>query len=322
MYLFQSPMLRPRVVDLLDANQTVIARKVAALVPDLKSVQVYRGRPSVNTATGPMPSWTLSSRAGYAEMEFTEEPSEEDKAAIVDLLRAFDGTNPRAYKLYKFAKNPAAWDDWEEEPFDVDFKSALKFTLAKKVLPKVKGRPTKVEYYEKSYDQLDQFENPVLDPTTGQPVRVYENLIAEIDFTLIYDSDGLIKDRSLKLYWYREDGTKSTQYKELGRGYDAVLDKDFRVSEGQQRRRSVVNTLSAILLEWMKGHFALGMLESDIVDLHKAWFETHQSAFSLYLETGSPKINNDIASDPSAWLDEAYEGMQTVRDFLLEELTD
>jgi hypothetical protein len=232
------------------------------------------------------------------------------------------------YKIYSLLKNPDEQDDLTT-PKDIDFKSDLTISLQKKTLPKVQGKPTAVEYYEKKYYQTD--ENGLVLDATGNPVVIYENIICRIDFQLSYDPLGFISSKIAMLQWYREDG--SVDYstgKDLGKLYDPVLDHEARIMEGKQRRQAIVDGLQLPVLGIL---FMIYPTKSqlEVLSIGREFLNRLDEDFRDFVEKslsvtdpedpnfGRKVILVKIEEQPDPWLDVDLGGF-TLRAMLLAEL--
>ena len=199
----------------------------------------------------------------------------------------FDQYKHSPFKIYDFLKEDVGTHQRFVYPAGVDFKTDLKFTLAKKTLPKVHGKPTSVEYYEKKYFETDGDGNIVINPATGNPNTIYENIICRIDFVLVYDSLGFQIQKVANLDWYREDGTVSGAPKDLGYVLDPVLDHEARIAEGKQRRQAIVDGLQLPVLGML---FAImpvidpALTQVDIINMGRVFLKTYKADFDDFVD--------------------------------------
>lgn len=217
------------------------------------------------------------------------------------------------FKIYDFLTGNAP-EDKNQLPCNIDFKTMLHFALVKKTLPKDKGKPTAVEYYEKLVN------------------GVYTNLVCRIDFTLTYDAGGFITEKIAMLKWYKTDDSMGMMGKNIGRVFDQVIDAEPRIKEGKQRRGSVVNGLQLPILA--------GLIESEatLVDetadekqlrmilIGREFLTFHKVDFDNFIDHSDQAIVTTVTNDADpghAFLDNTVTswGGITIRAFILNELS-
>lgn len=243
------------------------------------------------------------------------------------------------FKIYSFLSDDRIWkndylQDKYDAPLNVDFKTQLKVKLHKKMLPKINGAPTSVEYYEIKRPKTDANGGQVLD-TFSRPVFEYENLIARVDFELVYDSFGFILEKKAWLKWYRVDGVISEESKNIGRVYDPVLDYELRVEEGKLRRESIINGIQLPVLDMLKQVYSeLSTLE--LLTKGRSFLDNYDEEFRDFIDKSKSisdpasvdfgkkeiwvKIRDHSVPSDDEWLDADLGEGKTARQYILDEL--
>ncbi len=220
--------------------------------------------------------------------------------------------NPLGYRIYNYTEN---FIDEEQLPYDLDFKTGLSVTLHKVTYPLLQGEPTHVIYYS--------------DATKTEEV-------CRIDFTIIrYDAanpgeeslDGFIKQKIAALKWYRNDGTLSTEFKDLGRFFLYPDDIQLMINEGVQKRSLIYENLKANVLGMLQA--TLGPTGANTHTLEEAkqvgvdYVATEKAAFDNYVDTYNTTIIDDITNDTTnTWLDNVINPspLTTIRQYMINEL--
>ena len=232
------------------------------------------------------------------------------------------------YVIYKYvAKHVGAEIDIYDVPYDIDFKSDLLISPEKKVLPKNKGVPTLVEYYE--IKQIINDEGNVN----------YSNKICEINFELKYTSLGFIYQKIALLGWCMSDGTcDAINTKDIGQVYDTVLDSGKIIKEGVDRRRSIYDELQlpalAIIQKALpdKSELELMSIGREFMSYYKDEFDGFIYESRTILDTenadfGMKSIVSAVKNDNEAnhaWLDTPVDigfGTITGRAFFMEQMS-
>lgn len=234
------------------------------------------------------------------------------------------------FKIYKWLTNKKVADTYAL-PSDIDFTTDLSIMLHKKLLPKVKGKPTSCEYYEEKQFRVENG-NLVLD-SNGNPIIDYTNLVCKIVFELTYDSFGFIVQRKEKLYWYRENGDISEEYKDIGRIFDPTLDHEARIQEGKERRGSIVDNLQLPILGLLKLAYPT-KTAIEVLGIGRAFLAGYDQDFRDFInsslsvtDSNSPDFNKKviyvkIRDSDEVWLDLAIPAIgTTIRQYLLNEFT-
>lgn len=255
------------------------------------------------------------------------------RAFSLDFDDQFEQYAVAPFKIFQFLKRPDEYDKFAH-PAGIDFKTDLKITLKKKTLPKIHGKPTSVEYYEKKYFQLDSEGAIALDPY-GNPITIYENLICRVDFTLTYDTLGFLLQKKAMLDWYREDGTVSGNPKDLGDVLDPVLDHTRRIQEGKQRREAIIDGLQLPVLGMLQGIMPAiqpSISSLEILNLGRQFLKFYKQDFDDFIDES---LSIDDPDDPNfgkkvlvvkmeqatdIWLDVDLGGGITPRLFIINEI--
>ncbi len=224
------------------------------------------------------------------------------------------------YKIYAYVSGGVKDNaDIYRLPSDIDFKSDLYLTLEKKILPKIKGVPTSVEYYEKKEVFL----------VNGRPSTEYSDIICRVDFSLYYDLNGFIFKKDAILKWYLSDDTlcniNCDKYvvgstctlcsKNIGDTFDPILDSAKIIEEGVNRRRTIYNELQIPALAFLQAIFPtynqleLIGLGRDFMSFYKADFDSFIYESLTVLDPADPFFGKKVivkkmALDTThAWLD-------------------
>lgn len=215
------------------------------------------------------------------------------------------------YKIYEFLGDSPNLGELADNPwrfpYDIDFTIMLPKKLEKKTLPKVQGKPTSVEYYEK------------YDPVTG----IYENIIARIDFELSYDPLGFITERKELLRFYRSDNSVSTEFKNIGRAFDPIYDAEYRIKEGVLRRQSIVDNLQLPILGVLQAVYSTIPL-TEVVEMGRDFLDRYEREFDLFIKASKKDIITEITNATDPWLDVPFPPAGpgvTVRMYIISELS-
>jgi hypothetical protein len=232
--------------------------------------------------------------------------------------------------VYKISYSPKKY----EAPTDIDFKTQLSSNLHKKLGPKTNAVPSWAEYYEIKRPSTDSEGDFQLDEF-GNVVFEYINLVARIDFELIFDSSGFILEKKAILKWYREDETISSESKNIGRLYDPILDYEARISEGKLRREAIVDGLQLPVLN------RLAQILSDkepleIITIGREFMDKFDEDFRDFIDKSRSildsqnvdfgkkvawvKIRDYSDTFDDTWLDYDFGGGETIRQLILNEL--
>lgn len=234
------------------------------------------------------------------------------------------------FKIYKWLSNKKVADTYAV-PYDIDFTTDLSIMLHKKLLPKVKGKPTSCEYYEKKQIRINN--GQVVYDASGNPIIDYTNLVCKIVFELSYDVYGFIIQRKEKLYWAKEDGSFSTEYKDIGRIFDPVLDHEARIQEGKERRGSIVDNIQLPIFGMLKMIFTnktateLLLMGRDFLAKYDQDFRDFVNSSLSVSDINSPDFNKKviyvkIRDASETWLDSQVPTLGiTIRQYLLNEFT-
>lgn len=236
----------------------------------------------------------------------------------------------KSYKIYQFVRDSEKIDH-HQAPIDLDFTTQLTVQLHKKLLPKIQGKPTSAIYYEKKYI-LIQNGSPVLDPF-GNPVVVYENPICKIDFQFTFDSFGFIVQRKEWLQWYYTDNTLSLVKKDIGRIFDPILDYEYRIQEGKDRRESIVNGLQLPAFSALKVFYP-SKTAIELLSIGREFLSRLDVDFRNFIESslsvvdpqspnyGKKVIVVKIQQATDEWLDAPLVGTGiTIRQYMISELS-
>lgn len=208
-------------------------------------------------------------------------------------------------------------------PYEIDFKSDLRITLAKKTLPKIKGIPTSAEYYE----SMSVEENSA----------VYVNRICGVLFKLEYNDYGFIKSKDAILRWYLSDGTcDEVNTKNIGHVYDPLLDSGKIIAEGVSRRRSIYNDLAMPMLAVIALIFP-DKPQLEVLALGRAFMAYYNDEFNSFIyesktvldheseDYGLKSIVVNVKHDTEhEWLDTVVDigyGPLSPRQYLMQELS-
>lgn len=216
---------------------------------------------------------------------------------------------PEAFRIYNYMEG--RFDDEENVPFDVDFKTQLNRTLYKVPAPLVKGEPVETIYYE--------------DATMQVPV-------CKLEYTFLrYHRDnfgeaplhGFIKQTIIKLKWYRNDGTLSEEFKDLGIVYNPSLHLKQMIEEGVLKRNLIYQNLKTNVLGMLQ--MALSTTHTpeeakavgvQFIEDNKAGFDNYVDAYNLHIITA---IQNNTTDE---WLNTVIDPNTgaTIRHYMIGEL--
>lgn len=193
----------------------------------------------------------------------------------------------------------------------IDFKTELVQKLHKQVIDNTgvnKGEPKESIYYR----------DAAVDPTTGFVTYGYP--VCRIDWTFYRDPLGFVLRTVKLLRWYKDDGTLSEEYKDLGRIYDPIKHKAERMDEVVVRRTRIVESLmldvSGLLIQ-------LVFPKQDPVStlqLGRNFLQNHNKSLSMYRHDANMKILEDVDKDPTPWLDITVGAGFTFRSYIIDAL--
>jgi hypothetical protein len=188
------------------------------------------------------------------------------------------------YKIYDYLlEDKASNVDIYASPLDIDFKTDLSVSVAKKTLPKIQGKPTLVEYYEIKRFQFDENGAPVMNPLTNAPNIEYINKICEVSFDFTYDPFGFIVEKIANLRWVMTDETVSEVSKNIGELFDPLLDNEKRIAEGTMRRQAIVDGLQLPALAFL-GQSYPDKNTIELLTIGRAFLDKYDEDFRDFVE--------------------------------------
>ena len=221
--------------------------------------------------------------------------------------------NPEGYRIYNYMEEH--YDDDEDFPFDVDFKTQLTVTLHKVTYPLLQGEPTHIIYYADYTKAIE---------------------VCRIDFTILrYDKNnpgeeplhGFIKQKIAALKFYKNDGTLSTDFKDLGRYYLYPDDIQLMLNEGVQKRGLIYENLKANVLGMLQATLGPGGANTHTLDEAKQvgvdFIASNKAGFDNYVDAYNTQIITDLTNNSTdTWLDNVINPspVTTIRQYMISEL--
>ena len=232
---------------------------------------------------------------------FSGEPSAQDEQAVRDAISSHSPNADREIRLYDLL--PTGNHDLKEPPLDVDYITGVVGRLNPTNTIIVQGELRQIQYYATA-----------LTNEAGK-VTGYEDLVIQEDYEYTRDPIGFAIQRTQTISWARKDGTLHPTTKQRVKLYE-----DFEsLVEGQNRRKLLSDIMAMYLSGWLLATQTQLANPQDRLQLGRNFLRHHSESFKMFVDVSDSQIVYEVRDDAEpdhAWLDATWDGTQSVREWI------
>jgi hypothetical protein len=142
--------------------------------------------------------------------------------------------------------------------------------------------------------------------------------VIRTEIAYVRDTAGFALSRQTVRSWYNKDGSLNPDTKTTNKLY--YTDPVLMIQEGIRRRRNIIDEMKLVAVNQMQTNFAAEYGPGVVLDWGRSFMAKHKVSTEAFVgETYKQIVTDFQASDPdhNLWLDSAFPGFGTIRDYLV-----